>query len=124
MLGDHFKKPLQGALIRKFRSEIMTIPDYLDMGEMGMERKGLKKGITCKLHNETYPRFSQECVGDFDMTGRRNGAMECSNIGVRRGTYDAVKLENREKSRAVRSYAHVTREDVQRPLGENRIIIP
>ena len=50
--------------------------------------------------------------------------MECSNIGVRRVTYDVVKLEKGEKSRAVRSYADVTREDVQTPLGENRLIIP
>ena len=50
--------------------------------------------------------------------------MECSNIGVRRGTHDAVKLEKVEKSRAVGSYAEVTREDVQTPLGQNRLIIP
>ena len=42
-------------------------------------------------------------------TGRENGAMECKNIGVRRGTYDNVKLEKGEKSRAVRSYADITR---------------
>ena len=53
-----------------------------------------------------------------------NGAIECSNIGVRRGTYDDVKLEKGEKSWAVRSYADVTREDVQNPLGKNRLIIP
>ena len=64
MLGDHFKKPLQGALFRKFRAEIMNIPDDLDMGEMGMDGKGLKKGITCKLHNYTDPICPQECVGD------------------------------------------------------------
>ena len=50
--------------------------------------------------------------------------MECSNIGVRRGTYDDVKLEKGEKSRAVRSYYDVTKEDVQTPLGKNRLIIP
>ena len=50
--------------------------------------------------------------------------MDCSNIGVRKGTYDAVKLEKGEKSRAVRSYSDVTREDVQMPLGQNRLIIP
>ena len=49
--------------------------------------------------------------------------MGCSNIGVRRGTYDAVKLEKGEKSRAVRSYADITREDVQKPLGQKRLII-
>ena len=53
MLGDHFTKPLQGALFSKFRVETMNIPYDLDMGEMGIDRKGLKKGITCKLHNET-----------------------------------------------------------------------
>ena len=58
------------------------------------------------------------------MTGRENGSMECSNIRVRRGTYNTVKLEKGEKSRAVRSYADVTREYVQTPLGQNRLIIP
>ena len=54
-LGDHFTKPLQGALFRKFRAEIMNIPDDLDMGEMGMDRKGFKKGSTCELHNDNDP---------------------------------------------------------------------
>ena len=49
MLGDHFTKPLQGALFRKFRTEIMNIPDDLDMGEMVKDGKGLNKGITCKV---------------------------------------------------------------------------
>ena len=53
MLGDHFTNPLQGALFRNFRAEI---PDDLDIGKMGMDEKGLKKGITCKVHNETNPR--------------------------------------------------------------------
>ena len=91
---------------------------------MGMNRKGLKRGITCKLHNETEPRCPQECVGDRGKTGRKNGAMECSNIGIRKGTYNAIKLEKGEKSRAVRSYSDVTREYVQTPLGQNRLIIP
>ena len=124
MLGDHVTKPLLGALFSKFRAEIMNIPDDLNMGEMGMYRKGIKKGITCKLHNETDPRCPQECVGDCGKTGSKNGATECSNIGVRRGTYDAVKLEKGEKSRAVRSYPDITGEDAQTPLGENRHIIP
>ena len=101
----------------------MNIPDDLDMRDMDMDGKGLKKGITCKLHKETDPRFPQACVGDCGKTGRKNGAMEYSNIGVRKGTYDAVILKKREKSRAVRSYAGVTREDVQTPLGKNRLII-
>ena len=82
----------------------MNIPDDLDIDEMGMVRTGLKRGITCKLHNETDPRCPQECIGDYVKTGRKNVAMECPNIGVRRGTYDTVKLERGENSRAVRSY--------------------
>ena len=93
MLEDLFTKSLQGAPFRKFRVEIINIPDDLDKGEMGMDGKGLKMGITCKLHNEADPRFPQECVGDCGKTGMKNSAMECLNIGVRRGTYDAVKLE-------------------------------
>ena len=124
MLGGHFTNPLQGALFRNFRAEIMSIPDDLDMGEMGMDGKVLKGGITCKLHNETDPKCPQECVGDCGKTGRENFAMECSNIVVCRGMYDAFKLEKGEKSRAVRSYSDVAREDVQTPLGQNRLIIP
>ena len=64
ILGDHFTKSLQGTMLRKFRAEIMNIPDDLDMGGVGMDRKGLKRGIACKLHNETNPGCPQECVGD------------------------------------------------------------
>ena len=55
----------------------MNIPDDLDMDDMDMEGTGLKKGITCKLHNNTDPGCSQECVGDCGKVGRKNGAMEC-----------------------------------------------
>ena len=102
----------------------MNIPDDLDMGGMGMDVTGLKRGITCKLHNKTDPRCQQECVGDFGKSGRGNGVMECPNIGACRGTYVAVKFVKGDYSRAVRSYDDVNREDVQTPLGENRLIIP
>ena len=75
----------------------MNIPDDLDMGEMGMDGKGLKKGITCKLHNKTDPRCPEECFGGCGKTGRGNCAMECTNIGVHGETYDTVKLEKEEK---------------------------
>ena len=93
MLGDHFTKPLKGALFRKFMAEIMNILDDLDMGEMSMDETGLKKGIACKLHNETDPGFPQECVGDCDKSGRKTGAVECPDIGKHKGTYNAVLLE-------------------------------
>ena len=115
MLGYHFKKPLQGALLRKFRAYIMNIPDDLDMGEMGMDGTGLKKDITCKLHNETDTGCPQEHVGDCGKVGRKYDAMECPYGGTHNGTYDAVILEKGERSRAVRSYTDVTREDVKTP---------
>ena len=62
-------------------------------------------------------------VGDCGKAGRKNGAMNCSNTGARKVTYDAIKLEKGYKSRTVRSYAHVTREDAQTPLGKNRLIM-
>ena len=93
MLGDHFKNPLQGALFKKFSSEIMNIPYDLDMGDMGMGRTGLKKGITCKLHNETDLGCPQECVGYCGKVLRKNRTMEFPDEGKHNGTYDAVISE-------------------------------
>ena len=123
ILGDHFTKPLQGALFRKFRAEITNIPDDLDMGEMGMSRAGLKEGVVWKLHNETDHGFPQECVGYCDKVGRENGAKECSDGRKQNGTYNTIILEKGERSRAARSYADVTRGNVEAPLGQNRLII-
>ena len=92
MLGDHFTNTLQGALFSKFRSEIMNIPDELDMGEMGMDGTGLKKGITCKLHNNTYPGHPHECVGDCEKVRRKNGANEFPDGGTHNVTHDDVIL--------------------------------
>ena len=50
--------------------------------------------------------------------------MECSDIGARKITYDAVRFEKGEKSWGVRSHADITREYLQTPLGKNRLIIP
>ena len=44
ILGDHFTNPFQGAMFRKYRAKIMNISDDLDMDDMGMEGKSLKKG--------------------------------------------------------------------------------
>ena len=63
-------------------------------------------------------------IGYFGKSGSKNCAMECSNIGAPKGTYDAVILDKGERLRVVRSYADVTREDVQTPLGKNRLIGP
>ena len=46
------------------------------MGEMGMDGKGLKNRIMCKLHNETDPRCPHECLGGCGKTGGENGDIE------------------------------------------------
>ena len=76
----------------------MNIPDELDMGKMGMDGIGLKKGITWKLHNKTDPGCRHDCVGDCDKVGRENGAKECPNGGTHNGKYDDVILEKGERS--------------------------
>ena len=49
--------------------------------------------------------------------------MEFPDGGTHNGTYDAVLLEKGKRSRAVMSYADITREDLKTPLGKNRLII-
>ena len=79
MSENHLMKPLHGALFRKFRTEIMNIPDDMDMGDTGMDGSGIKKGVMWKLHNKTDPGCPQECVGDDENVGGRNGADYGSN---------------------------------------------
>ena len=55
--------------------------------------------------------------------GGENAAKECPDGGIYNSTYDAVILEKGKRSRAVRSYADITRGNVKTPLGHNRIII-
>ena len=54
---------------------------------------------------------------------RKNGAKYCPNRGTHNVTYNAVILDKGDKSRAVRSYAAVTRENVKTPLAQNRLIV-
>ena len=61
-----------------------------------------------ELCREYYSR-AEESVGDCGKVGKKNGAMECLDGGTHNGTYDAVILEKGERSRAVSSYADVTR---------------
>jgi hypothetical protein len=39
MLADHFTKPLQGALFRKFRTDIQGIPEGINEAELGWDRE-------------------------------------------------------------------------------------
>ena len=91
---------------------------------MGVDGTGLKMGITCKLHNKTDPGCPQEFVGNCGKVERKKCAMECPDGGTHNGTYNDVILKKRDRSRVVRSYSDITREDVKTPLGTNRLIIP
>ena len=53
----------------------------------------------------------------------KSGAKKCLNGGTHNGPYDALVIKKVERSRAVRSYADITREDVKTPLRQNIIII-
>ncbi len=51
MIGDHFTKPLQGALFRPFRAIIMNIDEQVPDEDLAWER-------------ELIPIMPQECVGN------------------------------------------------------------
>ena len=55
MLGNHFTKPLKGALFKNFRAEIMNIPYDLNMYDLGIDGAGMKKWVMWKLNNNTDP---------------------------------------------------------------------
>jgi len=55
MVADHFTKPLQGTLFRKFRAEIQGI----DLGDTQYD-------LGCDSSDPTYEPSPQECVGEPD----------------------------------------------------------
>ena len=65
MLADHFTKPLQGELLRRFISELMNLPEDTDMTEMGWDGTESEKGVSWKLHNEPDPACPHEYVGNY-----------------------------------------------------------
>ena len=64
MLVDHFTKPLQGGIFKKFRTELMYIPEDIDINDLGSNGIGMKAGVTWKQHGDTDPTCPQECVGE------------------------------------------------------------
>ena len=102
---------------------MMNIPDELDMGKMGMDRTGLKNGITREFHNEVILDAYRSVLGIVTKCERESFPKEFPNGGTNNGTYNAVILERGERSQVVRSYADVTREYGKTPLGQNRLII-
>jgi hypothetical protein len=59
MIGDHFTRSLQGALLHKLRAEVQGIPTDLSNVELGWDREGGNEGIG-RGYTDPSP---QECVG-------------------------------------------------------------
>ena len=64
ILENHSAKPLWGDPFRKFRADLMHIPEDTDMTDMCWDRTEAKKGVSCKLYNDTDTAVPQECVGN------------------------------------------------------------
>ena len=89
-----------------------------DMVNIIYRRGLLQEGDVIEIHSEG-------CIGAgvSGKVGRENGARECPDGGTHNSTCYAFILEKGERSRVVRSYADVTREDLKTPLGQNILII-
>ena len=70
----------------------MNIPDDVDMGEMGMDRAGIKKGVKWKLNNDIDPGCPQECDGDYDNTRGGGGAEDGSDGHVSKICIDTSNI--------------------------------
>ena len=92
------------------------------MENMGMDGKGLKRGVMWKLHNEKDPGCPQECVGDFDNVRGSNtsdGGSDrnvSTNSNVHTNTSNSVIIRKRERSReaayTVGGYADIARGNI------------
>jgi hypothetical protein len=71
MLGDHFSKPLQGALFRKFRAEIQGIPVDTSVAALGWEHEPRSEAPVISPH---------ECVGLDDIPEGMSGARAMPNV--------------------------------------------
>jgi hypothetical protein len=62
MLVDHFTKPLQGPMFRKFRAEIQGVPIYMCDADVGWDRP-------CAINEQELSKACpspQECVGTHE----------------------------------------------------------
>ena len=83
ILADHFTKPLQGALFRKFRAEIQGIPATMDDEEMGWDAPGPFNVPLKAVDTATGIPSPQECVGKDRISALSIGPSP--NIGGREG---------------------------------------
>ena len=94
ILVDHFTKPLQGALFRKFRAEIQGIPTTMGDGEMGWDAPVPFNVPPEAVDTATDKPRPQDCVGkdsnndlsivpSANMGGREGLGVESCLIGIR-----------------------------------------
>ena len=119
MLADHFTKPLQGELFRKFRAELMNIPEDMDMEDMGWDGVDQPKGVTWKLHNETDPTSPQDCVGNYSGPSLDDvvTAHEKCNKRRRESKYAGNSVLLNKKERSKRSLIGTSYADTVRNRG-------
>jgi hypothetical protein len=84
MLANHFTKPLQGALFRKFRAEIQGIPHDTNEAELGWDWEG------CCEKTVSADPSPQECV---ELKGK--GFPRSKNPGLRDKYLKALHREGR-----------------------------
>jgi hypothetical protein len=91
MLADHFTKPLQGAMFRKFRAEIQGIPVSMCDADLGWDRPGTKN----EQEQDGASPSPQECVGTRDerayamkqhMTREPIAGMKDKDVAVKEAT--------------------------------------
>jgi hypothetical protein len=85
MLADHFTKPLQGALFRKFRAEIQGIPHDTNEAELGWDQEE-----SCEKAISADPS-PQECVA---LKGKE--FPRSKNTGLRDNYLKALRREGRQ----------------------------
>jgi hypothetical protein len=62
MSADHFTKPLQGALFRKFRTEIQGIPEGINEAELGWDLEERKEHKKMTQAHRSVLRQRETCI--------------------------------------------------------------
>jgi hypothetical protein len=83
MLGDHFTKPLQGTMFRKFRAEIQGIPVSMCDADLGWDIPSIKNE---QKQNGASPS-PQECVGTHE---------DCSYMGREANVATPAMMKSKE----------------------------
>jgi hypothetical protein len=87
MLGDHFTKPLQGTIFRRFRAEIQGIPVNMCDADFGWDRPSTKH----EQEQDGASPSPQECVGTHRDCGyMKAGTCTATPTAKRKGETDST----------------------------------